>query len=237
MIEDISKIILKEFRRTAERRNDDPEEALERLVLDYIRGEDIASRLNRIEDRLENTNANPDQEDEDETPEEGKVQALSEYDPSDPKPLSRDALEALPHQRHEEPIIDPSDVTDIPQDVEVKQELILASARYEYDVISQDELAEIADELVSLTSEYKRRTYLEEPWSRCVENGFNFNKAFTSLEAAFRYLEKLASDDKKTCRRTRIDQITEKLYNDYGVSPEQLNEYREVVDLDRFSNS
>lgn len=226
--------ILDRFEEVAKQRGDDPKDALERLMLDYIGGNDIVSRLDKIEERLDKAAIGVEDEADDQAnqTEPAKVQALSAYDPSDSTPLSRDALDAITDLRHENIEIDPADIDDIPQNVEVKQAVIVACARHEYSVLNRDELAEIADQIIGLNSDYKRDKYLEEPWSRLIENGFDFNKRFTSLSAALSYLDETVRTDEGELRKNKIDQITMALHKEYDVPANRLNEYREQVNIE-----
>jgi len=222
------------FIEEAEVRGDDPEQTLQKLMMDYIRGDDLSSRVDDLHEALVKDEQSGEVEATVEIGNDGDpAEAIETYDPEDSQQLTKEALRHLPEiESEEEVVIDKDDICgEIPQDVAVKKHLVVACARYEHDIVRRDQLREVASYLGLLGSDYKQRQYVDEPWESLVTNGFDLTKAFTSVDAALRYLDRvLESDDERAS--LKVEQITRHLHEHNDVDAGRLNSYREEVGVD-----
>lgn len=189
---DVQHIIASEFEEAAKARDDDPDDVLERLMLEYVR------RDSTINELLADEGA--------------PVKALSEYDPNDGQPLAREAIEALPTYAGDVEI-DPDDITDeeLPQDRELKRYVILGVLRHrrrsvwvEEDrrhesVVRRDDVASAAESVIGdLDSDYKRDEYVEQVIDDLlIQNPGDEQMVFFSPDEVVAYLESLGSGDHK----------------------------------------
>ena len=180
-MEDVPEILTEKFVTTAENRGDDPDEALERLMLEYIRQDSTISELF----------ANADK----------PVTSIDRYDPDDDRPIGYSAASALPSYGGQIEI-DPEDVTDeeLPQDTDVKRELILGVLRYwqhhsdgkrHPTVVRRDEVVAAAEAVLGdIDTPYKEDEYVERVMEEMMlPNPGDERMAFLSPSCAMEYLE------------------------------------------------
>lgn len=212
---DVQDIIANKFEEAAEARGDDPDDALERLMLEYVRQDSTITELFA----------------DDGTP----VRTLDEYDPSDSRPLGREAIEALPTYAGEIEI-HPDDVTDeeLPQDRDLRRHVILSVLRHRWrrvrddedrrneSVVRRDDVAAAAESVIgNLNSDYKRDEYVEQVIDDLmIRNPWDDQMAFFSPVEAMEYLDSL-------------DEGNHKAENDaYHLSEVLVQRYADEVDVE-----
>ncbi|WP_435180451.1 hypothetical protein [Halorussus sp. AFM4] len=218
---DVQPIIASEFEEAAEARGDDPDDALERLMLEYIRQDSTINELFA----------------DDGTP----VRALGEYDPNDSRPLAREAIEALPTYAGEVEV-DPDDITDeeLPQDRELKRHVILGVLRHRQrsvwddedrrheSVVRRDDVAAAAESVIgNLDSDYKRDEYVEQVIDDLmIQNPGDKQMVFFSPDEVVDYLESLDCGDHKA--ENDVYHLSEVLAQQHAddVNIETINEIR-----------
>lgn len=189
---DVEDIIENEFREAAEDRGDDPDDALERLMLEYVRQDSTIIDLFAADGE--------------------PVRSLEEYDPTNGRPLGREAIEALPSYAGEI-AINPEDVSDeeLPQDRDLKRHVILGVLRWRRRhgqcdenrrheaVFRRDDVALAAESVIgTLDSDYKRDEYVEQVIDDLmVRNPGDEQMAFLSPTEAVEYLESLEAGGHK----------------------------------------
>lgn len=219
-------LLEEEFAAAAEDRGEDPEQALQQLMLKYVQNEDATAAELLGED--------PD----------GPVVSIGEYNPDDARELTREAIESLVGYP-DEVEIDPSDVPvdEVPREPDAKRELVLAALRHEHDrfadedgrihpnVIRRGDIARIARRFDLHDTDHKRREYVDKVMDRLLRNpnGEERSRAFWSVEEALEYIESVNPAD--DFRDSHTAYIVEKDVK--AISKEILASRREDVDVDR----
>lgn len=215
----ISDYLRKEFNNAAKTRGDAPAQALERLMLEYVRQDRTIAELFAKAGRPANS--------------------LREYDPADDRPLGREAAKGLiDHANDVE--IDPADVTDehLPQSREVKREVILGVVRYRQsrrdgagdlrheNIIHRDDVVAAAEEVVgALDTSYKKNEYVEQVMDELmVRNPFYDQLALLSPADAMEYLDSLP-----------IGESLEAENDLYNLSETLIADHRNEIDIDRLN--
>ncbi|WP_424008711.1 hypothetical protein [Haloferax denitrificans] len=216
---DIPEILAEKFATTAENRGDDPDEALERLMLEYIRQNSTISELFAKADR--------------------PVTSIDEYDCNDDRPIGYSAAAALPSYGGQIEI-DPEDVTDeeLPQYADVKRELILGvlryrqqhvhdtdDGRYHQTVVRHDDVVAAAEAVLGdINSPYKEDEYVERVMDEMMlRNPGDESTAFLSPSHVMEYLE-------------AVDLGNLKLENDvYYLTKELVEYHKDEIDLKKLN--
>lgn len=215
-------IIVEEFEETAEARGDDPDDALERLLLEYIREDSTIAEL--FSDDGE------------------PVTSLDDYNAGDDRPLGYDAAEALPSYAGIIEI-DPDDVIDeeLPQYRDVKREIIFSVLRYRRKrndksddgrrhetVVRRNDVVTAAEAVVDdLDNDYKKDEYVEQvidEW--LIRNPWDEQMAFFSESDAMEYLKSLEPGGHK--EENDVYYLSNRLVQQYSdnVDVKALNEVR-----------
>jgi hypothetical protein len=227
-MEGVPELLVEEFATTAENRGDDPDEALERLMLEYIRQDSTISELFAKVDK--------------------PVTSIDQYDHDDDRPIGYSAASALPSYGGQL-VIDPEDVTDeeLPQDTDVKRELILGVLRYwqrhgdgiddgrrHRSVVRRDEVMAAAEAVVGdINTPYKEDEYVERVMEgMMLRNPGNERMAFLSPSCAMEYLEAGQPGDHKA--ENDVYSLTEELAerHENEIDIEQLNRIRSRFSFD-----
>lgn len=214
---DAPDILVEEFSKAAEARGDNPDAALERLMLEYIRQDSTITEL--FASRGE------------------PVTSLPDYDPDDDRPLGYAAADSLPSYA-ETPAIDPDDVVDeeLPQYRDAKRQLILGVLKYwrnredgeivrqQDGVVRRDEVMAAAKAVVGdfgKEDDYKREEYVEQVIDELlVRNPGDERMAFLSPLDAVEYLESLEPPNHKAESDV------------YHLSRHLVERYEDVIDRD-----
>lgn len=216
-------LLVEEFEEAAEARGDDPDAALERLMLEYVRQASTIAELFA-----------------------GKGEpatSLEDYDTRDDRPLGYEAAAALPSYAGGLEI-DPADVTDerLPQYREVKREVILGVLRYQHRqnrdgnrrheaIVRREEVATAAEAVVGeieKDDEYKRKEYIERVMDELlVRNPGDEWMAFFSPSDALDYLESLEPGNEQK-EENDVYHLSQHLIERYGdeIDVEAVNDVR-----------
>jgi hypothetical protein len=220
------------FVEKCEERGDEPRAALERLMLDYTREDDVESKIVEIHETIVDDDA-PVLIDE-----EGQgssVELLENYDPQEDGRLTKETLKQLTDS-HGGIAINPAHVADesLPQDTRVKQELIKAIARYEYSVVKKQHVNDIADTLLDIGPQYRKRQYVEPVWSELIALATtNVTATFVSdVESALEWMDEQL-DESGARAETDIYWLASELHHsDEEVPMEALNERLHPISMD-----
>lgn len=161
-LNDLPMDVVNRFVRECEDREEEPSIVLNRLLLDYIRRDDIESRITEMHAAIVG-------EDTPVLVEDGggpDVEFLEEYDPDGEGRLTQDALKGLT-EIDERIAVNPSHVTgdSLPQDTQIKRELIKALARHKHTVLKKYDVDQIAKDLLDIGSRYRQRQYVDPVWN------------------------------------------------------------------------
>ena len=220
---DVPDILADEFRETADSRGDDPEAALERLMLEYIRQDDTIAEL---------------------FADDGEpATSLDEYTADDDRPLGYEAAAALSSYAGSLEI-DPDDLTDerLPQYREVKREVILGVLRYQHrqnrdgdrrheTIVRRDDVATAAESVVGeieKDDEYKQNEYIQQVMDELlVRNPGDERMAFFSASDALEYLESLEPGNEQK-EENDVYHLSQYLIERHGdeVDVEAVNDIR-----------
>lgn len=212
----VKDIIENEFFESAEDRGDDPDAALERLMLEYIRQDQTIAELFASAD--------------------DPAISIKEYNPDDDRPLGYQAANALPSYAGTLKI-DPDDVTDekLPQYREVRRNVILCVLRYQHErncddarhhdsVIRRDDVARAAEAVlgnIAKDDEYKRDEYIKRVMTELlVRNPGDERMGFFSANDAQVYLESLEPANHQDERDV------------YHVSRHLFEQYEDEIDME-----
>jgi len=182
-------ILEKEFSAAAEDRGEDPEQAIQQLMLKYVQKEESTAALLISEDP------------------NGPVSSIAEYNPNDARKINKEVIKALVSYNGEIEI-DPADVMKdkIPRDPDAKRELILGVLRHEHTrfvneddrihphVIRRGDVVRVANMFIDdlNESDHKRREYVEKVLEQKLltnPNAEEEQRAFWTVEDALEYIE------------------------------------------------
>lgn len=237
---EVPQAILDRFTTEAESRGEDPDDALEQLMIDYIAGRDHDALLEEVHDNVVKDDEAATATDGGQTATDTSAQStirpinsISDYDPEDDARLTRTAMEMLPDV--DEPVeVDPDDVPKgaIPGAVGVKQALVEAVVRYENDAVSRDGVASVADELLDVGSDYKERQYVDKVMDRfpVYVDGEQLERTFVSVEASMDWMDDRIEEDGAYAEEDVRDVIVE-LYTSHGVDADELQPHADECRL------
>ena len=237
---EVPQAILDRFTTEAKSRGEDPNDALEQLMIDYIAGRDHDALLEEVHDNVVINDQAATATDGGQTATDTSAQSttrptnsISDYDPEDDARLTRTAMEVLPDI--DEPVeVDPDDVPKgaIPGAVGVKQALVEAVVRYENDAVSRDGVASVADELLDVGSDYKERQYVDKVMDRfpVYVDGEQLERTFVSVEAAMEWMDDRIEEDGAYAEEDVRDVIVE-LYTSHGVDADVLQPHADECRL------
>jgi hypothetical protein len=218
--------VVDRFIEACEERDDAPSAALERLLLEYCREDDLDARVAEIHDAI----VNEDASDTRVSRVASTTQLLEEYDSEDEEALNQlTNLEA-------DIAIDPADVVDenLPGSRDVKVELIKAVARHEYTVMKKHHLKNIADDLLDVGPGYRQREYIEPIWAELTAlDGPGVKVAcLADADGALKWM-----DDQLEKRGVEAETdlywlATELHHGKWDISEDKLNQRLERVSLD-----
>ena len=237
---EVPQAILDRFTSEAKSRGEDPDDALEQLMIDYIAGRDHDALLEEVHDYVVKDEA-ATATDGGQTATDTSAQSttrptnsISDYDPEDDARLTRTAMEVLP-DIDEPVVVDPDDVPKgaIPGAVPSKQALIEAVVRYEFDVVTRDDVAAVADDFVDAgTPGYFENNYVDGVLDRfdVYVNGEQLERTFVSVEAAMEWMDARIEEDGAYAEEDVRDVIVE-LYTSHGVDADELQPYADECRL------
>ena len=236
---EVPQAILDRFTSEAKSRGEDPDDALEQLMIDYIAGRDHDALLEEVHDYVVKDEA-ATATDGGQTATDTSAQSttrptnsISDYDPEDDARLTRTAMEMLPDV--DEPVeVDPDDVPKgaIPGAVPSKQALIEAVVRYEYDAVTRDDVAAVADDFVDAgTPGYFENNYVDGVLDRfdVYVDGEQLERTFVSVEAAMDWMDDRIAEEGAYAEEDVRDVIVE-LYS-MGVDVDELQPYADECNL------
>ena len=227
----VPNLLEEEFIEAAEVRGEDPEQALQQLMLKYVQNEDATA--------AELLGEHPD----------GPASTIGEYNPDDTRELRREAIEGLVGYPGEVEI-DPADVPDdeVPRDPGAKRELVLAVLRHEHDrfaeddervhenVIRRGDVVRVARMFIDdiNESDHKRREYVEKVMDRLLvsPNVEEEQRAFWTVEKALEYIESVRPDDFSDPHTAFIVEM-----DVADISKEILASSRDDVGVDRVNDA
>ncbi|MFC6721544.1 hypothetical protein [Halobacteriaceae bacterium SHR40] len=231
-LNDLSLDVANRFVRECKDRGDNPGDVLERLLLDYVRGEDLESKVTEIHSRVTEDDA-PVLTDP-ETEAKPDVPLLDEYDPRDEGRLTKDALKQLT-AIDESIAINPDHVSEdaLPQSVQVKRELIKAIARYEYSVVKKYNVNTIANELLDIGQDYRRRDYVDPIWRELtVLDESNVKVTFLSdVDAALAWMDEQLAERGDEAETDLYWLASELRHSDIQIADEALDERLNRISL------
>lgn len=238
---EVPQAIRERFRSEAKSRGEDPEEALERLMMDYIAGRDRDSLIEDVHENVvqdgeaatatdggqtttTDTSAQPSR----------RANVLADYDPEDDARLTKSAMEMLTDV-DDDVEVDRDDVPKaaIPGAIPVKQALIEAIVRYEYDAVSRDGVMEVANDLLDVgTDRHLKDNYVDGVLERfpVYVNGEKVERTFVSVDAAMEWMDDRIDEDGVYAEEDVRDVIVE-LYSSHDVGVDELQTYADECRL------
>ena len=236
---EVPQAILDRFTSEAKSRGEDPDDALEQLMIDYIAGRDHDALLEEVHDHVVKDEAATATDGGQTTTDTSAhsttrpTNSISDYDPDDDARLTKSAMKMLTDA--DDPVeIDPDDVPKgaIPGAVKVKQALIEAIVRYKYDAVSRNDVLDVADDLLDVgTDGYLEGKYGDGVLDRfdVYVDGEKLERTFVSVEAAMDWMDDRIAEEGAYAEEDVRDVIVE-LYS-MGVDVDELQPYADECNL------